>query len=74
MIPTKNPPDATVLIETTVDNLRIDSAYLRMNSRDATDAQAAQVLERASLKIRRMADAVERLAHTLVKAPEGEQL
>jgi hypothetical protein len=59
-------PDATVLMETTVDNLRIDSAYLRMNSRDATDAQAARMLETASLKIRRLSDSLERMAHALV--------
>lgn len=67
MISTKNPPAATKLIEKTVDKLRIDSAWLRMNSREEADADAARVLETCSLKIRRMADAVERLAQTLVK-------
>jgi hypothetical protein len=67
MSSTKTPPDATTLIEKTVDKLRIDSAWLRMNSRDEPNAEASQVLETCSLKIRRVADAVERLAHTLVK-------
>jgi hypothetical protein len=58
---------ASTLIEQTVDNLRIDSAYLRMHSRDETNPDASQALETCSLKIRRVADAVERLAHSLVK-------
>jgi hypothetical protein len=58
--------DTPSLIEYTVDKLRIDSAWLRMHSRDETDAEAARVLETCSLKIRRVADAVERLAHTLL--------
>jgi hypothetical protein len=58
-------PTATVLIEQTVDNLRIDASYLRMHSRDEPDADASQMLETCSQKIRRVADAVERLARTI---------
>jgi hypothetical protein len=70
----KNAPPAAKLIEKTVDKLRIDSAWLRMNSREETDANAALVLETCSLKIRRMADAVERLARTLVKVDTPDSL
>jgi hypothetical protein len=67
MTSTKASPDATKLIEKTVDKLRIDSAWLRMNSRDEADAERARVLETCSLKIRRMSDSLERLARTLGK-------
>jgi hypothetical protein len=63
---TKTQPEATRLIERTVDKLRIDSAWLRMNSQDEANVEAAQVLETCSLKIRRLSDSLERLARTLV--------
>lgn len=63
---TRHQYDASVLIEAAVDKLRIDSAYLRMNSRDAADDQAARVLETAALKIRRLSDSLERLARSMV--------
>jgi len=65
MTTVKTQPDAAVLIETAVDKLRIDSAWLRMNSRNEADAEAARILENCSLKIRRLSDSLERLAHTL---------
>jgi head-tail adaptor len=64
---TKTQPDASAMIETTVDNLRIDAAYLNMNSRDQADAEAARVLATASLKIRRLSDALERMKRTITR-------
>ena len=58
---TKNPTTATAIIEKTVDNLRIDAAYMRMTSRDQTNAEDAQALAFAALKVRRLSDALERL-------------
>jgi hypothetical protein len=63
----KIPPDASSMIETTVDNLRIDAAYLNMNSRDQADAEAARVLATASLKIRRLSDALERMKRSFTR-------
>jgi hypothetical protein len=64
---TKTQADAAKIIERTVDKLRIDSAYLRMNSRDEADAEAARVLEAASRKIRQLSDGLERMTRTLEK-------
>jgi hypothetical protein len=60
----KYPQDAAQMIQKTVWNLRVDAAWLGSNSCDeaeAGDTDAARVLETASRKIRRVADAVERL-------------
>jgi hypothetical protein len=64
---TKIVPNAPTLIEETIDKLRIDSAWLRMNSRDEADAEAARVLETCSQKIRRVSESLERLARGLAK-------
>jgi hypothetical protein len=71
---TKNLPAAAKLIEKTVWNLRVDSAWLGSNGHDeyADDAAAAQILERCAVKIRRTADAVERLSQTLHARCAGE--
>jgi hypothetical protein len=58
---TTNPTTTTAIIEKTVDNLRIDAAYMRMTSRDQTNAEDAQALASAALKVRRLSDALERL-------------
>jgi hypothetical protein len=64
---TRTQPAAMTILQKTVDNLRIDSGWLRMNSRDEADATAASLLETASNKIFRMSNSLERLARTLGK-------
>jgi hypothetical protein len=57
-------PDVPGLLEKATENLRIDSAFLRMKSRDAaesSDSHAADVLSEASTKAFRLAAAFERL-------------
>jgi hypothetical protein len=73
-MPNKRLPAAAQLIQKTVWNLRVDSAWLGSNGHDefADDAAAALVLEKCATKIRRAADAVERLSHTLDARSAGE--
>jgi hypothetical protein len=63
----KTQPDAATLLQKTVDKLRIDSAWLRMNSRDEADADAARMLATAASKVFRVSNALERLTATLGK-------
>jgi hypothetical protein len=56
--------NATALLDKASRNLRIDSAWLTMNSQDAAEAEnplAAQVLYDAAIKVGRLASTFERL-------------
>lgn len=54
-----NSPTAT-LIEETIDNLRIDPGYLRMQSGDGCDIHQARVLHAASEKITNLSKELEK--------------
>lgn len=62
-MPTKDSlPNVPALLEKSVENFRIDSAFLRMKSRDAAENPgAAEVLSDASQKIARLAESFERM-------------
>ena len=53
----------TALIEQTIDDLRVDSAYLRMQSREEANEGDAVVLREASHKITRLSKRLEHLIH-----------
>jgi hypothetical protein len=55
---------ARVLIEKTVDDLKFDSSYLRVRSRDVLNDRDAEMLRVASEKIARTSRALERLTRT----------
>ncbi|MGB8785169.1 MAG: hypothetical protein WCD02_18760 [Terriglobales bacterium] len=57
---TKN-QTATDLIENTIDNLRIDSAFLRMRSRAQVSQQDAETLRQVAEKIARLTKGLQRL-------------
>lgn len=57
--------DAGDLLRQTIDKLRIDSGWLRMNSRQETNADASRMLETASEKIFRMSNSLERMSRTV---------
>lgn len=57
--------DAGDLLRQTIDKLRIDSGWLRLSSRQETDAAASQMLETASEKIFRMSNSLERMSRTV---------
>lgn len=64
---TRREPDAAELIEGTADNIKIDSAYLRMHSRDISDQHAARTLQVAANKLTRLSNALERLTRQCEK-------
>jgi hypothetical protein len=67
---TLNFADAGDLLRQTIDKLRIDSGWLRMNSRQESDAAASRMLEAASNKIFKMSNTLERMSRTV---PTGER-
>jgi hypothetical protein len=71
----KKLPAAAQLIQKTVWNLRVDSAWLGSNGHDeyADDAAASQILEQCAVKIRKVADAVERLSLQIDSRCAGER-
>lgn len=52
---------ATTLLEQQIDNLKIDSAFLRMRSREIPDAQDAETLQLVAERIARLTKGLERL-------------
>lgn len=68
-------PDVPELLEKAIENFRIDSAYLRMKSRDAIesdDTRAAEVLSTASVEAFQLAASFERLQRAFERRQEPQ--
>lgn len=52
---------ATTLLEQQIDKLKIDSAFLRMRSREIADGPDAETLQLVAEKIARLTKGLERL-------------
>jgi hypothetical protein len=51
---------ATTLLEQQIDKLKIDSAFLRMRSRDLSNVEDAETLQAVAEKIARLTKGLER--------------
>jgi hypothetical protein len=55
------PQTATTLLEQQIDNLKIDSAFLRMRSREVPNLQDAERLQLVAERIAKLTKGLERL-------------